>query len=663
MPADIRSNPRYRDLVADQRAKLEPGFGRPVSVESAELSPDGALVAVVVRIGQPEGQGRAELRLVTADGTAGQALTGEGGDAGGPRWSRDGRLAFLADHGHRHLPTPWVAARAVDGTWTTRELACPPGIPEHLRWSPDGTRLLLTMAGLSAEQADGLGSGTLGQELEHDAPSWWPEVESTDGADAWRSAWSLRVADGEASRLSPEGVNVWEADWLGDGAAVAIVTGSPAEDAWYRARLVRLGPAPGEVLTLYVPEWQIQFAEGSPDGSRAVVIEGVASDRYFTVGDLVVAMADGSGARPLGHLGADVGSVRWTGAGSLVAAGMDGLERVVLGLDLDAADPASGAVELFRTAADLGGPLAQVSAAANRVGLVLSGPDQPPRAVVVERGRATTVLATEHAGRDLVRAAIADRRAIAWPAPDGTRVEGILLLPHGTPPFATVLWVYGGPVAAVGFGFPSVAAAELLGAGYAVVFANPRGSVGRGRAFAAAVVGDMGGPRDTGDLLAATDHLVAEGIADPSRLAVAGGSYGGYMAALLPAIDDRFAAAVVGSPLTDLVSSYYGSSLTLFVRDFVGGSPTEQIARYLERSSVFAGPRLRTPSLISVGLRDRATPPGQAMEHFRALREQGVPAELLVYPEEGHGIRATEAAMDWIARLVLWLERFAPARR
>jgi dipeptidyl aminopeptidase/acylaminoacyl peptidase len=651
-----------------------------VDVKMAEISPDGSLVAVVVLIGEPEGHGRSEIRLVpvngdvagtgagagtgsatgtrTGAGTGTLTLTAEDGDAGSVRWSGDGRLAFLADHGHRHLSTPWLAERGTDGRWAKRELACPPGVPEHLRWSPDGTRLLLTMAGLGAEQADGLGSGKLGQDLEQGLPPWWPEVESSDGGDEWRSAWTLRVADGATARVSPDGLNVWEADWLGNEAAVAVVTDGPAEDAWYRARLVRLGPAPGEVVTLHVPEWQIQFAEGSPDGSRVAVIEGVASDRYFTVGDVVVAQADGSGSRSLGWLGADVGAVRWTGPRSLVAAGQDGLDRVLLRVETDAAGDA--ALEAFRTDANLGGGWCQVSAAGARVALILNGRAEPPRAVIVEGGHARTILGTEHPGRDIVRRALTRTEAIAWPAPDGTSIDGILTLPEGEGPFPTVLWVHGGPVGAVGFGFRSPLAALLVEAGYAVIDPNPRGSTGRGRAFAAAVVGDMGGPADTGDLLAALDHLVAEGIADPDRLAVGGVSYGGYMAALLPAIDDRFAAAIVGSPLTDLVSSYYGSSLTVFVHDYVGGRPDAALDRYVERSSVFAGSRLRTPSLVSVGLRDRATPPGQAMEHFRALREQGTPAELLQYPQEGHGVRAIEARMDWTARVVLWLERFVP---
>jgi len=170
----------------------------------------------------------------------------------------------------------------------------------------------------------------------------------------------------------------------------------------------------------------------------------------------------------------------------------------------------------------------------------------------------------------------------------------------------------------------------------------------------------MGG-EDAQDLLAGVEWLVAEGITDPARIAVAGVSYGGYMAALLPALSDRFAASIVSSPLTDFIAAYYASSLTAFVRDYVGGHPATDTARYVERSPVFAGRRLRTPTLITNGARDRATPMGQAVELFRALREQGTDAELVIYPTEGHGFSDVATRGDWIGRMQAWLERYMPA--
>jgi len=662
MTADTPADPRFAAVRERFRAMLEPGLGQPSSFEAAELSPDGRLVAVVCRISDAlEGHGRTELRVLAVDGSASWTVTTPDGDAGGPRWSPDGtRLAFLADHERRHHFVPWLVEVAGDlpaaAPASPRSLDGPPGIAEHLRWSPDGTRLLLLMAGEHAEQADGLGSGTLGQDAGADLPDWYPTVETTEGADEWRSTWWLDPASGTFERISPEGCNTWEADWLGNDAAVAVVSDGPAEDAWYRSRIVRLGPGPGEVVTLYSPEWQVQFAEGSPDGRRAAVIEAVSSDRYFTAGDVVIVEADGSGARSLGWAGADIGAVRWDGSDRLIGLGTDGMETVILALDAAGGPP----VERFRTGAGPAGAWTQVSVGAGRVAASLSGPDEAERIVVIEGGTAGTVIGSEHPGTDRVRAAVPVKRVEEWAARDGTRIQGVLLLPKGEPPFPAILWVHGGPVGAAGLGFNPPTIATIVEAGYAVLTPNPRGSTGRGRAFAAAVVGDMGG-EDAHDLLSGADHLVASGIADPGRLVVAGVSYGGYMAALLPALDNRFAAAIVGSPLTDLVSSYYSSSLTVFVHDFVGGRPEAEIERYLARSSVFAGEKLRTPSLISVGLRDRATPPGQAVEHFRALREQGTPAELLLYPLEGHGIRALDARMDWVARILVWLDRFAPA--
>ncbi len=357
--------------------------------------------------------------------------------------------------------------------------------------------------------------------------------------------------------------------------------------------------------------------------------------------------------------GVDVSSARWLDGNRLLALGVSGMETVGLAIDLRTGE----ARETFRARAT-GIPLFPMISPLGIGGdfvTLLNGPDAPPRVVAVRGSDETTLIGSEHAGRDRVRACIAERRVETWASRDGTRIDGLLMIPHGEPPFATVLWVHGGPVSAVGWAFPSAELVVLVEAGYAVLMPNPRGSIGRGRDFAAFVVGDMGG-EELHDLLSGLDHLVSLGIADPARLAVGGVSYGGYMAALLPAVDGRFAAAVVGSPLTDLISSHYGSSLTVFVRDYVGGRPTDHVQRYLDRSPVFAGTRLRTPTLLVAGLRDRATPVGQAVEMFRALREQGVPAELVVYPEEGHGVRAFPARMDWMARAVMWLERHAPAR-
>jgi dipeptidyl aminopeptidase/acylaminoacyl peptidase len=663
MSDTTRDDARYRAVVARYRELLAMTVGHVTAFEAAEASPDGTLVAVVQRILDGlEGKGHTELHVLRTDGTARWPVTGADGDASGPRWSRDGaRLTFLADHGTRHRPAPWLVDLGADGSpGEPRRLASPPGIPEHQRPSPDGERLLLVVAGEHAEQADGLGSGTVGEEGEAgDRAAWEPTVETTSGMDEWRSTWILDVASGDLQRVSPDGLNTWEADWLGPEAIVAVVSDEPVEDAWFGARVARIDVSSGEVTTLHAPEWQVQFAAGSPDGTHAAVIEAVASDRYFVDGDVMLVAADGSGVRPLPAPDIDVSAVRWVDDDRLVVLGITaGLRTAagILGRDGSWTETWSG---------DPGpsGPYVQVSPCGSTGAVVtmLDGPEEHARVALVDAGEARTLLAADHPALPVFRASYASQRVVAWNAPDGTRIEGLLRLPHGDPPFAAVLWVHGGPVAAAGQYPPGVEMTQFAEAGYATLTPNPRGSTGRGRAFAKVVIGDMGG-QDAEDLLSAVDYLVESGIADPARIAVGGFSYGGYMAALLPTMMDRFAAAIVSSPLTDLVSSYYGSSLSVFVRDYVGGSPATDAERYVARSAVFAGERLRTPTLITTGQRDRATPMGQAVELFRALREQGTDAQLVVYPQEGHGVSDLAARADWAGRSIAWLERYMPGR-
>ena len=662
MSHTTRDTARYASTVARYQDLVGRLVGSTSMVSTAEVSPDGTLVATILQVTDAlEGRGHAELHVIAVDGSRRWPVTGAGVDAADPRWSLGGRrLSFLADIGTRHRPAPFALEMGADGPiGVPVRLPSPEGFPELHRPSADGRSLLLVVAGEHAEQADGMGSGTVG-DLAADAadePAWTPVVETTTGHDEWRTAWIVDLQTGDARQVSPTGMNTWEADWLGGAAVVAVVTDAPAEDAWYASRLVRISLDDGAVTTLHVPEWQLQFATGSPDGSSVAIIEGVASDRYYTSGELLLVAADGSGARSLPTAG-DAHAARWLGDDRLVVLGRDGFQ-VTAGI----ATTDGAWQESWRADAGEGGLYPFLSPIGTGGDFVTSidGPREPERLAAIIGGQERTLVSNRTPVHDELLGACAAEQIVRWTAADGTPIEGLLRLPPGEPPFPTVLWVHGGPVAAVGWYAPTVLAAIQAEAGYATLQPNPRGSTGRGRAFAAAVVGDMGGT-DARDLLAGVEWLVAEGIADPGRIAVAGVSYGGYMAALLPTLSDRFAAAIVSSPLTDFVAAYYASSLTAFVRDYIGGHPATDTARYVERSPVFAGQRLRTPTLITNGARDRATPMGQAVELFRALREQGTDAELVIYPTEGHGFSDVATRGDWIGRMLAWLERYMPAR-
>jgi dipeptidyl aminopeptidase/acylaminoacyl peptidase len=290
--------------------------------------------------------------------------------------------------------------------------------------------------------------------------------------------------------------------------------------------------------------------------------------------------------------------------------------------------------------------------------------DRPPSVVLVRDRDERTLASFAHAGTEYLVSSAGSIETLTWTAPDGLEIEGFLIRPSGgAPPFPTLLWVHGGPIGrtsnlwASGRGLIPILASR----GYAVLLPNPRGSSGRGQDFARMVIGDMGGA-DAKDLLAGVDALVERGLADPGRIGVIGGSYGGFMSAWLVTQDDRFAAAVPIAPVTDFSSQHWTSNIGFWDRLFIGEDPWVPGGEYFRRSPVMFARNVRTPVLQVAGGRDRCTPPGQAEEFHRALLEAGaVETELVIYPKEGHGVRSYPAAVDFAARVVGWFQRYMPA--
>ncbi len=657
MERDLRDTPLYQEVEAFFRAALEPGFRRVTGLGDPEPSPDGRSIAFEGTILDAlVGHGHTRICLAETDGDGFRVITAGPNDDTGPRWSPDGRtLSFVSDRATKGRGQ--LYALRTDDLGEARALATVRGVVEHHRWSPDGSKILLVVAGEHAEQSDARGSGTLGAEA--DLPAWVPEVESSDDADEWRSLWVLDVASEEVRRVSREGLNVWEATWLGDASAAAIVSEAPGEGAWYTSPLAVIDIATGDERIVYRSDVQLEFAEGSPDGATIAVLEAVCSDRYVIAGDLLLVEPVSGDVRRIDVTG-DASSALWFGDELLVAS-LDRLDAVVSDLD-----PGAGSArERWRTTGGVGSsyqPFAAPFADGSAFACVMSSWQRPPAIVVVSEGAdEREVVHTRHEGRGAVAATLAESRVVTWMAPDGLEIDGILLLPHGDGPFPLLLDVHGGPIGAVTDQWTSVGDALLLSRGYAIMAPNPRGSTGRGRAFAAAVVGDMGGA-DALDDLAGVDALVEAGIADPDRIGVMGGSYGGFMAAWLPTVDGRFKVALSFSPVTDWYSEHFNSSLIDWVGSFLADVPEHPGGEHHRRSPVLAGERLRTPTLLTAGLRDRATPPGQAMEMYRALRAQGVPAEVALYPKEGHGVRDFPAIIDLATRSMAWVERFLPTR-
>ncbi|HYX48601.1 MAG TPA: S9 family peptidase, partial [Ktedonobacteraceae bacterium] len=256
--------------------------------------------------------------------------------------------------------------------------------------------------------------------------------------------------------------------------------------------------------------------------------------------------------------------------------------------------------------------------------------------------------------------ALSPSERISYSASDGWRIDALFTLPferkNETPP-PLFVFVHGGPSWAWLDDFGSTWTQLLASAGYAVLRANIRGSWGRGVAFADAVLYDMGG-KDFQDLLDGVDYLVNRGLVDPNRVAIGGGSYGGFMTAWAITQTNRFKAAIMSAGVSDFHSFHAQSRISDWDMRFLGGDPLEHPELYRERSAITYAARVQTPTLIMHGAEDHDVPINQAYAFYRALRERNVPVDFVIYPREGHGLLECEHRKDCEERILGWLERY-----
>ncbi|PRX46909.1 dipeptidyl aminopeptidase/acylaminoacyl peptidase [Prauserella shujinwangii] len=630
-----------------RRARIDDLNGLAVPSQPA-LSADGAQVAYVLRTLDVERDRNVdELWLVAAGGGTPRRLTLGPADTA-PAWSPDGRrLAFVRDGRLAVVPA--------DGGEVELLTGCPPGAGAP-RWSPDGRRLAFTApvgpaGGTDAPlvldrldyQADGAGlHGGVRSQLHvldltsrrvrrltdgpdsAGEPAWSPDGTTLafprrSGADSdltCRTPVFLLAVDqpGAAPRqvALADGV-AGTVEWTPDGAGL-LVTGWLGDPAGH-ARLLRVRLADGEVTDLsgHLDRNVLPGATGYPGGPPAQAGDRVLfclRDRGCT--HLWSVGTEGSGARPV----------------------LDGAGRVVSGL----------------------------AVAADRAAVALRTPSSYGEIVVIDLASGRERVLTSH-GAALDDVLLYPREERTFRISDGTEVQAWLVHDPGRSGARPVLLdVHGGPHNAWNGAADEVHLyhQELVARGWAVLLVNPRGSDGYGERFYRGVHGAWG-VADAADFLEPLDQLVAEGLADPDRLAVTGYSYGGFMTCWLTGHDDRFAAAVAGGPVSDLVSMSGTSDDAPLLNAFeLGGAPWQRPEQFAAMSPLTHVGNVRTPTLVLHGQADLTCPLGQAQQWHSALREQGVPTRLVVYPGASHVFVLTGRPahrLDYNRRVLDWVER------
>lgn len=243
---------------------------------------------------------------------------------------------------------------------------------------------------------------------------------------------------------------------------------------------------------------------------------------------------------------------------------------------------------------------------------------------------------------------------------DGYPVHGWVATPTGDGPFPVILQIHGGPYASYGIHLFDETQV-LVDAGYAVVYSNPRGSAGYGRAHGRSIRQRMG-TLDMHDVMDFFDAVIAtDERLDGDRVGVMGGSYGGYLTAWIIAHEHRFAGAIVERGFLDPTSFQGTSDIGTFFGDEYVGTSAEDIAR---QSPMAVVAQVTTPTLVLHSERDFRCPLEQATRYYAALKRQGTPAEMLIFPGENHELtRAGQPRhrVERFAAVLDWWERMLPA--
>jgi dipeptidyl aminopeptidase/acylaminoacyl peptidase/CubicO group peptidase (beta-lactamase class C family) len=638
-----------------RRLRIDDLFSLAVPSQPA-LSPDGTRIAYVLRtIDAERDRDVDELWLVGAERGAARRVT-PGPAKSAPAWSPDGsRLAFL-----RAGQVALVASEGGEPVQIT-DLPLGAGAPQ---WSPDGRRLAFTAPVDPAVDPAGDPAGGAPGPMVSDGLNY-----QADGAGMVGSVRDqlhvLDVDSGELRRLTAGPESAGTPAWSPDGGTIAFTCRAGADsDLRFRT--------PVHLLAVDEPAAcprQIAFADGVagsvgwvPDGSALLVV-GWSGDPVGHAGLFRVTADSGEVADLSGRVDRNVlpGAPAYPGGlpqeyegrvwfclrdhgcthlWSVATSGadarpvLDGAGRVVSGL----------------------------SVGAGRAAVVLATPTSYGEIAIVDVATGAETVLTSH-GDALADIEPFPREERWFTISDGTKVQAWLVHdPDQVGARPVLLDVHGGPHNAWNAAADEIHLyhQELVSRGWAVLLVNPRGSDGYGTDFYTGVHGGWG-VRDAGDFLEPLDRLVADGLADPDRLAVAGYSYGGFMACWLTGHDQRFAAAVAGGTVSDLVSMGGSSDDSHFLSAYeLGGPPWQEPRRYAAMSPLTRVADVRTPTLVIHGAADLTCPVGQAQQWHTALRELGVPTQLVVYPDASHLfilLGRPSQRLDFNHRVLGWLER------
>ena len=642
--ATITATPALaRPMTSEDVAKIE-------YVGGIAISPDGKRIAYTtvsrpdITEGEKDGGAEQQLKLAWAANQARDFLPDDM-NVSSVKFSPDGRTISFLYTAEDEKRAVWGIP--VDGGAERKLAAVDKASVSSYAWSADGSKLYL---------------------LASAAPDKMRDEEKDAGFDAIVYEEEARLNRmfvarvGDEIDAAPVAVTipgyVDEFQVTPDG-RTAIVGSSPTpqvDDTYTKKQFQLVDLATGKVTRVIGTTGKVGDADVSPDGKTMAMIAGVDQNDPAPTTLYLVDLASGT-MRALNEGAAEAANdAEWMADGRLAVAVDVGAQSVLRFYNADGSmaqqvDPGELIIANIETA---GGTLAMRA----------SSPTHPLELYSFDGTGFTRW--TNH-NPWLSEIDFGAQRTYRYNARDGQEIEGVLIEPVGGAPRGgapLILDVHGGPEAhesngwVTEYGNPGQVAA---GQGYAVFLPNYRGSTAYGTAFSKQHQGRYTDPEFT-DLVDAKRALVQDGIADPDRTGITGGSYGGYATGwAATALSDEFAAGVMFVGISNQISKFGTTDIPWEMYNVHSRAwPWDDWQKMLEVSPIYHVEKAQTPLLILHGEEDTRVSPSQSYELYRNIkvRKPEVPVRLVLYPGEGHGNAGAAARYDYNLRMMRWFDTY-----
>jgi dipeptidyl aminopeptidase/acylaminoacyl peptidase len=665
-----------RPLSLDDLGKLK-------EVRDPQCAPDGKSVAFVVsQIDVKEDKANlAHIWMVGIDGQNERQITSSTDSESLPRFSPDGKyLAFTSSRpGKAKGNQVWLLDRSGGEAFQLTEVK---GRLQGYEWSPDSKRLALTIgdpdpdapdapaAGAPAAGDANGGRGKAPKPIVIDRYKYKQDGQGYLLSGRHTYIYLFDIASKKLDRLTVAKADESSPSWSPDGAHVAFTSNRNQDpDREPSAQLFVIEAKAGsseKPLTPVTSRGGRGKAEWSPDGKWIAFLEG-DEKKYGAYGMEHLTIVAADGARPPQRVASSealdrgVSQPRWGEDGkNIYAIVTDDMSaygaRIPIG--------AGSAVSITDRPIVLGQRHSAGSCA-----VVISGDDSHYNEVYsasVAGSKMKFQQLTHQNDALFGELQLGTTEEVSAKSKDGTEVHGLLVKPAnhvaGTK-IPLLLRIHGGPNSQDQhtFGFERQ---WFAANGYAVLAVNYRGSAGRGSKFSKAIAADWG-HYEVDDLQAMVDQVVKMGVADPNKLGVGGWSYGGILTDYMIASDTRFKAATSGAG-TAFTVAFYGTDQYIIQYDFEIGPPWDPKSweTYQKISYPFLhADRIKTPTLFLGGERDFNVPVQGGQQMYQALRSLGVETQLVIYPNEFHGISRPSYVRDRYERYLAWYDTYVNGKK